>query len=138
MYWVCSFDRVQLLAAMGRLDTARTARAELEQAPRGDYFAMELALTDLMLAFHAGDVKLLPDDDDLYEWAKAALRTSRFGVSVVLLAWAFGERGDADMAGHLLREAPSRLTTEFLPESAPQVSAWLDKRLADLPRDDDE
>jgi hypothetical protein len=138
MYWVCSFDRVQLLAAMGRLDTARTARAELEQAPRGDYFAMELALTDLMLAFHAGDVKLLPDDDELYEWAKAALRTSRFGVSVVLLAWAFGERGDADMAGHLLREAPSRLTTEFLPESAPQVSAWLEKRLADLPRDDDE
>ena len=91
----------------------------------------------MVSAFHTGDVRLLPDDDDLYEWAKAALRTSRFGVSVVLLAWAFGERGDVDMSSHLLREAPSRLTTEFLPESAPQVSAWLTTRLAELPRDDD-
>src|SRR5688572_30593174 len=46
MYWVCSFDRAQLLAAMGKVEHARTARIELEQAPRGDYFAMELALTD--------------------------------------------------------------------------------------------
>jgi len=130
MYWVCSFDRVQLLAAMNKLDAARTARAELEQAPRGDYFAMELALTDLMIAFHTGDVRLLPDDDELYEWSKAALRTSRFGVSVVLLAWAFSERGDGDMARHLLREAPSRLTTEFLTESAPKVAEWLEAQKA--------
>src|SRR5690349_1472032 len=86
MYWICTFDRVQLLAVMGELEQAKVARAELEDAPRGDYFAMELALTDLTIAFHAGDPTLLPGDDELYEWAKAALRTSRFGASVVLLA----------------------------------------------------
>jgi hypothetical protein len=122
---VCSFDRAQLLAAMGRVDVARTARIELEQAPRGDYFTMELALTDLMIAFHSGSVVDLPDDQELYDWAKSALRTSRFGVSVVLLAWAFKQRGDDDMAGHLLREAPARLETEFLAECAPKVQAWL-------------
>ncbi|MCA9679503.1 MAG: hypothetical protein H6708_28670 [Kofleriaceae bacterium] len=129
MYWICTFDRVQLMAAMGNLAAARAARAELEDAPRGDYFAMELALTDLMIAFHAQDATLLPGDDELYEWAKAALRTSRFGASVVLLAWAFGERGDTDMAQHMLREAPSRLETEFLPETAPALHAWLGERL---------
>lgn len=125
MYWVCSFDRAQLLAAMGKVDFAKTARVELEQAPRGDYFAMELALTDLMIAFHADDSDALPDDAELYDWAKAALRTSRFGVSVVLLAWAFGKRGETEMAGHLLREAPGRLETEFLAECAPKLAAWL-------------
>jgi hypothetical protein len=110
---------------MGKVEVAKTARVELEQAPRGDYFSMELALTDLMIAFHAGDVIGLPDDQELYEWAKAALRTSRFGVSVVLLAWAFRQRGDEDMAGHMLREAPTRLETEFLKECAPRLEAWL-------------
>ncbi len=140
MYWICTFDRVQLLAAMDRLADARAARAELEEAPRGDYFAMELALTDLMIAFHAGDVALLPPDEELFEWAKAALRTSRFGASVVLLAWAFGARGEADMAEHLLREAPARLETEFLPQTAPKLDAWLRERLARAPaaRDDDD
>ena len=123
---------------MGKVDAARTARVELDDAPRGDYFAMELALTDLMIAFHAGDAVRLPDDEELYDWAKASLRTSRFGVSVALLAWAFLERGDREMAGHLLREAPARLATEFLPESAPKLSRWLDDRLAELPREEDE
>jgi tetratricopeptide (TPR) repeat protein len=140
MYWICTFDRVQLLAAMGRLDVARAARAELDEAPRGDYFAMELALTDLMIAFHAGDATLLASDDELYDGAKAALRTSRFGASVVLLAWAFDQRGDRDMAEHLLREAPARLETEFLAETTPRLHAWLEERLAALgpPRDDDD
>lgn len=138
MYWICTFDRVQLLAAMGRLDAARAARAELEDAPRGDYFAMELALTDLMIAFHAGDATLLARDEDLYDWAKAALRTSRFGASVVLLAWAFDQRGDTDMAEHLLREAPGRLETEFLAETTPRLHAWLVDRLDRLPGEEDE
>jgi tetratricopeptide (TPR) repeat protein len=137
MYWVCSFDRAQLLAAMGNVDGARTARLELDDAPRGDYFAMELALTDLMIAFHAGDPSDLPPDEDLYDWAKSALRTSRFGVSVALLAWAFAGRGDDEMARHMLREAPGRLATEFLPESAPRLSRWLDDQLAELPPDPD-
>jgi tetratricopeptide (TPR) repeat protein len=138
MYWICTFDRVQLLAAMGRLDDARAARAELEEAPRGDYFAMELALTDLMIAFHGGDASTLPGDDELYEWAKAALRTSRFGASVVLLGWAFEQRGDRDMAEHMLREAPARLDTEFLAETTPKLNAWLQERLPTVGAKDDD
>ncbi len=138
MYWICTFDRVQLLAAMGRIDAARAARAELDDSPRGDYFAMELALTDLMIAFHVGDATLLGTDDELYDWAKAALRTSRFGASVVLLAWAFDQRGDRDMAEHMLREAPARLETEFLAETTPKLHAWLEDRLTKLPAPDDD
>jgi tetratricopeptide (TPR) repeat protein len=125
MFWVCSFDRAQLLAVAGRLEAARAARQELDGAPRGDYFAMELALTDLMIAFCADAPQELPGDDELYEWAKAALRTSRFGASVALLAWAFDRRGDAEMSRHLLREVPERLESEFLPATAPALHRWV-------------
>jgi tetratricopeptide (TPR) repeat protein len=123
IYWICAFNRVQLLASAGELERARTYRAELEEAPHGSYFEMDRMLTDLLLAFHIGDVDALTGD--LYEWAKAALKTNRFGLNVVLLAWAFHRRGDNDMARMMLREAPSRLAGHYLADSAPRVHAWM-------------
>lgn len=138
MYWVCAFDRVQLLAVMGKVDAAKAARAELEAAPRGDYFQLELALTELVIAFAAGELARLPADDELYEWAKTALRCSRFGTNLVLLAWALGGRGDADMERLLLREAGPRLTTEFLAESFPKLHGWYEARRVAAGADRDE
>lgn len=141
MYWVCAFDRAQLLAVMGRLEAARTARTELDQAPKGDYFALELALTDLVLAYVASDASELPGDEELYEWAKVALGCSRFGTNLVLLAWALGKRGDHDMETLLLREAAPRLATEFLADSFPALARYYDTRRvelgADRPADDE-
>ena len=124
MYWVCAFDRVQLLAVMGKVDAARAARAELDTAPHGDYFQLELALTELVIAFAGKTLDRLPADEELYEWSKTALGCSRFGTNLVLLAWALGGRGDPDMERLLLREATPRLTTEFLAESFPALHAW--------------
>lgn len=141
MYWVCAFDRAQLLAVMGRVPAARTARTELGQAPSGDYFALELALTDLVLAFCADDPGELPSDEELYDWAKVALGCSRFGTNLVLLAWALGRRGDRDFETMLLREAGPRLATEFLADSFPALARYYDARKvelgADRPDDDD-
>jgi tetratricopeptide (TPR) repeat protein len=142
MYWVCALDRAQLLAIMGRVPAAKTARAELSGAPTGDYFALELALTDLVVAFCDDDPASLPADDELYDWAKVALGCSRFGTNLVLLAWALGKRGDRDMEMLLLREAAPRLTTEFLVDSFPVLSRWYETRRvevgADRPGDDDD
>lgn len=142
MYWVCAFDRAQLLAVMGRLPAARTARAELGGAPSGDYFALELALTDLVLAFCADDAGELPGDEELYDWAKVALACSRFGTNLVLLAWAIGRRGDRDFETMLLREAAPRLPTEFLADSFPALARYYETRRvelgADRPAPDDE
>lgn len=140
MYWVCAFDRAQLLAVMGRVPAARTARSELGSAPTGDYFALELALTDLVLAFCADEPTALPADEELYDWAKVALGCSRFGTNLVLLAWALGRRGDAEMELLLLREAAPRLQTEFLSDSFPSLHRWYEARRlavgADQPEDD--
>ena len=138
MYWVCAFDRVQLLAVMGKVDAARAARAELDTAPRGDYFQLELALTELVIAFAGNSLDRLPADDELYDWAKTALGCSRFGTNLVLLAWALGGRGDGDMERLLLREAGPRLTTEFLRESFPALHAWYEKRRVEVGADKEE
>ncbi|MBK7077229.1 MAG: hypothetical protein IPH44_33550 [Myxococcales bacterium] len=135
MYWVCAFDRTQLLAVMGRLPAARTARAELGQAPTGDYFALELALTELVLAFTSDDPSTLPADEELYDWAKVALGCSRFGTNLVLLAWALGRRGDRDMETLLLREAAPRLATEFLGDSFPALARYYEQRRVELGAD---
>lgn len=137
IYWICAFNRVQLLASAGELERARQLRPELDSAPNGAYFEMDRMLTDLLLAFHTGDVDAL--EGDLYEWAKAALKTNRFGLNVVLLAWAFHRRGDDDMARMLLCEAPARLTGHYLADSAPRVHAWMEAKRAEWKiRDDDE
>lgn len=135
MYWVCAFDRAQLLAVMGRVPAARTARGELGNAPTGDYFALELALTDLVLAFCADEPTALPGDEELYDWAKVALGCSRFGTNLVLLAWALGRRGDADMELLLLREAAPRLQTEFLADSFPSLHRWYEARRVEIGAD---
>jgi hypothetical protein len=136
LYWLAMFDRAQLLAVMDRLPEARQLRAELEQAPRGEYFALELALTDLLIAFHANTPGDLPQDEQLYDWARSALGTTRFGAMVVALAWAFERRGEDEMAALCLREAPVHLETEFLAESAPKLSAWYEERRGQLPEEE--
>jgi tetratricopeptide (TPR) repeat protein len=128
MYWASAFDRVQLLAVMGRLEQARTAREDLEQAPTGDYFRMERMLCDLMIAFHGNSLEELPDLDTLYDWAKEVLLTSQFGVAVVLLAWVFDRHGEHEMTEHLLSEAPERLQATFFAEAAPALHAWMAER----------
>jgi hypothetical protein len=101
-------------------------RAELSAAPDGDYFRLARMLTDLTIAFHRGAADGLPDD--LHDWAREALEMNRFGHGLVLLSWAYGARGDQDMAAHLLREAPDRLEASFLPECDPRLHAWMEEK----------
>jgi hypothetical protein len=124
-YWLCAFPRVQVLAAGGEVDAARKLLGELRGEPPGDFFHMQRMAAELSVAFHGGDASRLPGDADLYEWAKTVLRTNRFGAMAVLLAWAFTERGDLDMAQHMLDEAPARLEGEHLDKSMPRLHEWL-------------
>jgi hypothetical protein len=138
LYWICAFERAQLFAVMGRLPDARRVRAELEGSPRGEYFAMELALTDLMIAFHADAPDELPRDEDLFDWGKQMLRVSRFGANVALMAWAFEARGEPEMAKLCLRHASERIEFEFLADTVPKLHAWLGPKLEALPPEDEE
>ncbi len=124
--WIVEFSLVQLLAASGQTERAVRIRAELDRAPDGDYFRLARMLTDLTIAFHRGSADGLPDD--LYDWAHEALEMNRFGNGLVLLAWAFTQRGDDEMARHLLRVAPDRLEACFLSETDPALARWMDEK----------
>jgi hypothetical protein len=120
---------VLILTGAGRLDEAKRARAALEPQ-EGEFYTLALRSADLALAFHADEATLLPEDDTLYEWAKGVLGTNRFGTSALFLAWAFEQRGDADMARHMIDEAPARLQHEHVAMTFPRLHAWAEPRLA--------
>jgi hypothetical protein len=126
--------RAGALAALGRIDEARTARDELMRAVadatgpgnqrRGDYTELLVQEIELDIAAAAETPEALPDDDTLHRWARAALGRTSFGEMLVSLAWAFHRRGDDDMARHLLAEAPSRIPRSSLENTAPKLAAW--------------
>jgi tetratricopeptide (TPR) repeat protein len=136
--WRAEMLRAALLASLGQLDEARRQRdavaAQIEaweaqrRRPRGEIHDVALQALDLSIAFHADTPERLPDDQILHDWARAALLRNQFGGMLVYLAWAFDRRGDADMARHLLSEAPARMPRSSLAAEAPRLQAWADDR----------
>ena len=130
--------RASALATLGRFDDAWRVRDQLvrhaadasggSDRPRGDYLEMLVQSTELKIAADADRPDVLPDDDTLHRWARAALGRTRFGEMLVSLAWAFHRRGDDDMARHLLAEAPSRIPRPSLETTSPRLDAWAKER----------
>ena len=124
------FMRAELSAVQGDIDDARRRESELAELAglfHGDLFTACRQSLALVIAFHGNDPDGLPDRDTLYIWAKEALARTRFGGMLVTLSWAFARRGDAEMAQHLLQEAPARLTNEHLAKTHPRVQAYLER-----------
>jgi hypothetical protein len=137
----CQADSVRAgaLATLGRFEEARRASDQLAREAdaaagrraraRGDYLEMLVQMTELKIAAESDDPALLPDDDTLHRWARAALGRTRFGELLVSLAWAFARRGDEDMARHLLAEAPSRIPRWSLTTTSPRLDRWARERM---------
>ncbi len=122
VYWMQLLNRVQLLAALDRLEEAERAYREAQAVPSGNWLEMEREFTELFLAFCRDAPDQLPED--LHAWVRSALQTNVFGGNVVLLAWAYARRGDEDMASHLLRESESRLERWHLERTFPKLWRW--------------
>lgn len=123
-------NEIQLLAIKGDLGGAKARLDLLERdgVPDGDLVQLQLADTKLVLAFEAGNPKMLPAD--LHEWMQMALRTNRFGSTLVLLAWALVKRGDAELVPMLLDVAADRLPECRIEQSHPRLARWLASMLA--------
>jgi len=122
IHYLCQFQRAQLLCIEGRVDEARAIEPDLDRAPAGDYFRLQRHYVRLQIAFASHTSGGMPGD--LYDWARSILKTNRFGSGAVLLAWAFADRGDEEMADHMLREAVPRLRDERMAVMMPELSAW--------------
>lgn len=121
--WINVFSEVQLLAQLGRVEEARELLPRLIRAPDGEYFQVLRMNAELMLAFATGAPDELPGD--LHPWTRQALSTTTAELALVLLAWAHRERGDHDMADHLLHEARDRLEPSLFARIYPKVWRWL-------------
>ena len=129
-YWFATLERAALLPTLGRLDEARATERDLDAAPDGELFTFMRQNVSLAIAFHADDAGGLPDDLALHDWARAALGRTRFGVTLVRLAWAFARRGDVGMAQHLLAESSSRLDYPVA-NADPALGRWMEERMTE-------
>jgi hypothetical protein len=118
-------EHIQLLAITGDLAGAKAmlAALEAEGLPTGDLVQLELVETKLVLAFESGTASALRPDE-LDEWARAILRTNRFGSALLLLAWAHGLRGDREMVPTLLEIAEDRLHECRIEHAHPKLARW--------------
>lgn len=124
-------NEVQLMAIRGDLVGAKAKLDDLERdgVPTGDLVQIELIHAKLVLAFEAGNAKMLPSDE-LGEWMRAVLRTNRFGSTLVLLAWAHTRRGDLELVPMMLEIAEDRLEECRIEHSHPKLARWLQSRRA--------
>jgi hypothetical protein len=126
--WQIDHLRFVLLVTLERIDEARRLHERIQVAPGIAYAEILRQGRVLRLAFASGSAAELPDDATLHDWARAALGRSHFGELLVGLAWAFEQRGDLDMARHVLAEAPERMLDPTQAESTPAWRAYYDDR----------
>lgn len=119
------FSEVQLLAQLGRVDEARQLYASTS-APDGEYFLLLRMNAELMMAFSERSAASLPED--LHPWVRTALATTSAELAVATLAWAYQERGDCEMAEHLLAQARDRIDVSIFSRMFPTVWAWIDRQ----------
>ena len=132
VYWTNAFVLASLLYELGRLDEAGPVLERAQRAPDGEiYRSMKRAL-EAQRAFATGRHEELGTDDDLHDRAREALRYNHTGFTIALLAWAYDQRGDAEMCAHLAGEVASRCPdggVEAMERLHPRVWTWLAPRL---------
>jgi tetratricopeptide (TPR) repeat protein len=132
IYWQNQLALSNLLLALGRADEAAPFIAQALKAPAGEWYRVQQRALEAHRAFALGKDHELGSDDDLHDRVREGLRYNHTGMMLGALAWAYAQRGDDDMAAHLVAEVPSRLlfsTVEAHARMYPRLWAWLEPRI---------
>lgn len=121
----CQYGEVIALCNLGRTEEAKGRLDAMREMPEGDYLLVKHWTTQLYLAFCQGRVRL--EEDDLWRRAQRALRITSSSALLSLCAWAYKQRGDLDMAWHLLRESYERLDGVPLLRTMPPLWTWMEQ-----------
>jgi len=111
-------------AERGNVEAARKHRQAIEMEHRNPLMRMYLVSTDIAIAFAAKKPHELPDDETMHEIARVALGFHHSASVLVLLAWAFTQRGDREMANHLLEQVEERSDFSYLASAYPSLAQW--------------
>src|SRR5690606_37320985 len=125
---VARYSEVYLLVNVGRLDEARAKLEELGPVPEGEYYRISHWGAELYLALAEGTHTI--DEDELHRRAKDALAITSAAGLLGLLAWAFDQQGDGEMAALLLDEARDRHPGQKLSGPMPLLEAWMQDQAA--------
>lgn len=121
---VLAYVEIGLLINLGRVGEARARFDGRGPIPEGNYLRLQHWTCDLFVQFAEGRLTL--DEEELWQRSQAALKISGAAQLLALCSWAFTERGDRDMADHLLAEAVERAEPS-LPQRVPSLWAWVER-----------
>lgn len=127
---ISDFGEVVILVNLDRLEEARTTLAQRRDGPDGEVFRLNAITAELYLALAEGHHAF--EEDQLHAWGRYGLGLTLGAALLALVGWAFAQRGDADMAEHLLTEAADRWDPAFsrlLPLLVPIVEPYMRPRL---------
>ena len=96
--------------------------------PDGDFLRTLHWTADLAVQF--AESQLVLDEDELWERSGMALRITGAATLLALCGWAYAQRGEAEMADHLIAEAMERSDGDTA-TGFPRLWAWARDRRAD-------
>ncbi len=120
---LAGYLQVTLLVDLDRVSSARLALDHLGPAPSGEYTQVSQWVSELYVAMGEGGCTL--SEDEIYERARKGLAMTTGAPLLGLAAWALHNRGDDDLAAHLLSEAFDRLDTDRLEFMMPRLYEWM-------------
>jgi hypothetical protein len=120
--YLAAATEVQLLALAGDASGARQALAGLPAPPPGPYFELVAMTTELLVGFVARELEV--GVDRLASWEARARESDGLGTALILVAWAWSERGDATRATALLGRARAHGDPDHVRRHYPVLSRW--------------
>lgn len=129
-----AYLEIKLLSELGRTREARAALDALGPAPSGEYLRVAHWTAELHVCMAEGRCTL--DDDELHVRARKALAMTTGSRLLGLVAWAFAERGNHEMATHAIIEAFDRLDNDRLERMMPRLYEWMCAYRAERPAED--
>jgi tetratricopeptide (TPR) repeat protein len=120
-----AYFEIGLLVNLGRVREARERLDARGPVPEGNYLKLQHWTADLSVQFAEGRLQL--DEEQLWVRSKSGLQITRGAQLLALCAWAYFERGDADLGSHLLEQAVDRAEPHSA-RSAPGLWRWVEEK----------
>ncbi|HEY4239854.1 MAG TPA: hypothetical protein VGM88_08560 [Kofleriaceae bacterium] len=124
-YQFAFYTEVNLLAALGRVKEARVVLEGRGGVPPGEVLRLTHWMAELHLCVCEGRCEI--DDAELFERQRKGLAMTAGRDLLLLVAWAYAQRGEHDEARFAWRQAFQREGSPRLEHAFPKLVEWMEQ-----------
>jgi hypothetical protein len=128
------YTEINLLTALGRTKEARVVLEARGGVPPGEVLRLSYWIAQMHLAVAEGSLpSTVVDDAELHDRMRKGLSMTAGRDLLLLCAWAYAQRGDADETRFVWRQAMDREGSQRLEIAMPKLAEWMAPYLKDHP-----